>query len=282
MNQVLKGFTEAPPDFALLAELWPIAQAPNSGLNDLANLIEESATLSAALIRVSNSAYYGSTTQIDTLAGALRRLGFNETIKVAALSTHRSFLQESLEVYGTTVEEVFDEALAVGLLMEFLAHEADVDPATAYVCGLVHGIGRFPVARLLSKIKPNARAPQVMDFTRLARWEREEIGFDHAKLGGLMLDQWGFPSNIVETVGSHLHPGLGAANKRLSSLLFVCRRLLPCVLHPAHYTLDQIDLPLTTLNFANTRRMDISACLPSVIAWHKNTRAIVEAEVLSA
>lgn len=251
-------------------------------MEDLAALIEQSEELTQALIRVGNSPTYGGLQSVQTLADALRRLGFSDTIKVAALHTHRSLISESLVVYDLTPEQFLVQALGVALLMEFLAHDAEINPSTAYVCGLLHGIGYFPVAKLLAKIKPKARAPADQDMLRLARWEREETGFDHAKLGGLMLDHWGFPEEITDTIANQFHPGLAASLKRSAALLFLSRRLLPCVLYPNHFHLAQIDLPLNVLNLANVRRLEIETCLPSVVAWLRSSTALAESVILCA
>ncbi len=282
LNQVLRGYSQPPPDFALLAELWPLSQRPESGIEDLAVLIQQSEGLSQALIRVGNSPPYGGWKPVQTLAEALRRLGFSDTLKVAALHTQRSLINESLIVYDLTPEQFVSQTLGVALLMEFLAHEAEINPSTAYVCGLLHGIGYFPVARLLTKIKPKARAPADQDILRLARWEREETGFDHAKLGGLMLDSWGFPKDITDVIANQFHPGLAASLKRPAALLFISRRVLPCVLYPQHFQLSQIDLPLNVLNLANIRRLEIETCLPSVIAWLRSSTALAESVILCA
>lgn len=233
-------------------------------------LLSENEQMMAAVIEESGKPIYGHSGVAATLADAISRLGVTEVLKVVGIHAVEEFKGEPLQVYQSSWAEFLTEAMGTALIMEFLSHDAELPPVQAYLCGLLHEVGKFPVMRLLQLIKPNAKAPHDMDFQRVARWERDEAGFDHAKLGGLMLDHWGFPEIAVDAVSNHLHPMLGASGKKMACLLHLARVVLPIVRYPSHYNLNNIEIPLTLMNVAGVRRGDIEACLPGVQVWLRN------------
>lgn len=255
---------------ALLASLWTCFEADESTQEQIAMLLEENPEMTAAVIKESGMPVYGHSGVADSLSDAIARIGVTEVLKVVALHVVEAFKSESLEFYDSNWAEFMTEAMGSALIMEFLSHDAELSPIQSYLCGLLHGVGKFPVMRLLQLIKPNARAPHDMDFLRIARWERDEAGFDHAKLGGLMLDHWGYPEIAVDTISNHLHPMLGASGKKMACLLHLSRVLLPIVRFPSHYNLNNVDIPLTLMNVSGVRRGDIESCLPGVQVWLRN------------
>lgn len=267
---MLRGYTEPLPVNTLLANLWKCFEADQSTQEQICELLADNAEITEAIIAESSKPVYGLSRTAENLGDAIARIGVMEVLKVVALRALEEFKGEPLTIYDSNWGEFMAESMGSALIMEFLAHDAELQPIQAYLCGLLHGVGKFPLMRLLQLIKPNAKAPHDMDFQRIARWERDEAGFDHSKLGGLMLDQWHYPEILVDTVSSHLHPMLGASGKKMACLLHLSRILLPIVRFPSHYNLYNVEIPLALLSVSGVRRGDIENCLPSVQVWLRN------------
>ena len=195
------------------AESWRVPISPQAALRTLrlmrdprANLVGvvEAASLDPAtaglVMKLSNSALYGSRTPVSTLAQAIGRLGFATSQKVIISAALRP-------VFGSPkLQEVWQHSLHVADLAEQLAcHTGTIDPAEAYLAGLVHDVGQIA---LLSMQLYDAARLQGLEHGGCPRVYSENLLLrtDHAALGAQIADGWRLPGTMVSAIRQHHRP----------------------------------------------------------------------------
>ena len=207
----------------------------------------------------------------ENLEALVRRAGLGDILKISALLSMGDLHRHSLAPYQESPGLFQRRALATAVLMEFMAHDNGENPSQAFLIGLFHNLGQIPIARFLKKLKPNVKAPSTDSFPELAKWERSELGVDHAKVAGKMLEDWEFPEAIYHPIGWHLHPMLTGRYKRLSCMLHISRLLSKCLVNPNGDCFRGLELPVGLLSLCDVRKADIAAYLPSALAWYRST-----------
>lgn len=193
----------------VVAKILQTAASPHASAADLQALIAVDAGLTAKILRLANSSFYGQSRRITTLKDAIVILGFN-TVRNLTLSAS---MLDSLSPRGAA--QVFDwrayweHCAGVAACARLLARRRGLPTAVqeeAFVAGLLHDIGKLFLGRycpdVLADIVLNAETFQVS--MEEAEWRL--IGTTHALLGQEIAEQWNFPAPLASAIGAHHHP----------------------------------------------------------------------------
>ena len=180
---------------------------PRASARDLSRIITEDQVLTARLLKLVNSSFYGFPQRIATVTGAIVLIGF-DAIRNLLLTTSVFDLFPSRTAKSRRQQEaLWDHSLgcAVGAkaIGEVLRHEKLEE---LFVAGLLHDIGKIvEMARLpdeFERITVRAREGRMM----IAAAETEILGCTHAEIGRLLLDRWKLPVKLMNTIAFHHAP----------------------------------------------------------------------------
>jgi HD-like signal output (HDOD) protein len=178
---------------------------PEVSLQKVAKIVERDVGISAKILQLVNSAFFGISHSMSNIQNAVSYLGIN-TLKNLVLSEEifRVFVPKSA-VPGFSMEELQRHARLTAHLAVRLPipkHLCDV----ALVAGMLHDVGK-----LIEAWKLPARLADMLREAReehrpLHHIEEREYGFGHAEIGAYLLGLWGLPYTVVETVALHHRP----------------------------------------------------------------------------
>jgi putative nucleotidyltransferase with HDIG domain len=212
------------------AESWRLPVSPLAALRTLRLMrnprasiadVVEAASLDPAsaglVIKLANSALFGSRTLVSTLSQAIGRLGFATSQKaITSTAMQRVFSSSRLR-------EVWQHSLQVADLAEQLACRiGTIDPAEAYLAGLLHDVGQ--VALLSMQFHDSARLQGlVSDGCPAVYAENLVLRTDHAALGAQIAEGWRLPETMVSAIRQHHRPE--KAESSLAHLLYIAEDL---------------------------------------------------------
>lgn len=172
----------------------------------LGDIVSEDPALSARILRLANSSYFSFPGKVDTISQAITLIGTRQLQEIVLASS-------IVAVFKDIPEEVVDmdafwrHSITCGLGCRIIAtqrREANVE--TAFISGLLHDIGRLVLFKALpgpmGELIQYARDSQQL----LYKVEKEYLGFDHGKLGGLLLDAWKLPKHLANASRYHHNP----------------------------------------------------------------------------
>jgi len=170
---------------------------------ELAAQIAADPALVAQLLRMVNSPFYGLRRSVGTLTDAIAVLGFSliRRIVVAAV------LQRPLFAYlhDTSMARAFwrHQLLCAGLARHLLIQQGG-DGEPAYMAGLLHDVGRLVMLVKFPNAMDTLLGDRAVDDDTSIERERRRFGFDHAVVGGALLEFWDVPEAIVSAAGRHV------------------------------------------------------------------------------
>ncbi|MDH5298764.1 MAG: HDOD domain-containing protein [Desulfobulbaceae bacterium] len=192
------------PDIALA--VLKIAHESDCNVPELSRQIEKDPTLTANMLKMANSAYFGHMKRINSVTDIIVRLGM-ETVKLIAItSASMGLLGSSQKAYNLISGALWRHSYATAILASILGRYAEhEDAAGLYTAALLHDIGKVILNKHLQREIYNADEPQ--PGTVLVAYERSLLHTDHARVGEALLLKWGLPDSITGPVGAHhLHP----------------------------------------------------------------------------
>jgi len=188
----------------LLTEL----QSPEPSLKRVAELISKDLAMTAKLLQLVNSSFFGLPRRIEDPAHAVSLLGL-KILKPVALSAGIFAQFVGTRIGEHTIEDFSNHGVAVSKCACLVAEEEGADKECvddSVLAGLIHDVGQLILASRLSE--------QYCDVVRAAKQEEkplrdceiERFGADHADVGAYLLGLWGLPDSIVEAVAYHHRP----------------------------------------------------------------------------
>ncbi len=151
LDTVIASIDYLPPTAMILPKLQKVLRDEESGVEEIAALIKVDASLTAEIIRIRNSAYFGSPTQSRNIHEAISRLGYSKIYRTVSMIVVKEILGKALPVYKLKQGELWEHSILTATMMEGLANELGEDSDTAYTTGLVHNLGKIPIDRIVAK-----------------------------------------------------------------------------------------------------------------------------------
>ena len=207
-NAPIKDFREAVGkienlhgNMAVLSRLGPLLKDPNSDIDDASRLIQSDSALAASIIRISNSAFYGGSSQVRDVHSALGKVGFNEALRLVGMALSKQVFMRDLTTYGISADCYWCQSYFLGLFLEETAQRLGNDVDDAYMVGLLHAIGKV----VLNELIDPAEVEIYWDATYSSEeWEDIMFGIHYNEAGAILLEKWKFPDSIHRRVEKQL------------------------------------------------------------------------------
>lgn len=186
------------------AKLQKAIVSPDVEISEVAGIIEQDIAMSAKVMQLVNSAFFGIYTKVESPARAVKLLGL-ETIKILVLGLE-IFSQVKIPHDIFHIDTLWSHSLTVGKIARAIAgHETEDKDLinNAFLAGILHDIGKLVLGAHLPE-----QYRQVIDLAReqeitLPEAEQAIFGASQSAVGAYLIGLWGFSSPIVEAIGFH-------------------------------------------------------------------------------
>lgn len=185
-----------------------LAQDPDVGLAEVADLVTKDPALAARVLRAANSPLYARNREITNVRQALMVLGLHATLSLALGFTLVSGLRGN---QGDNIDypAFWRRAVLAAMIARALGeHLRLAEGEDLFLMGLLQDIGILALDRALPDY--GELCAQAEDHDHLAELERRRYGADHAMAGGWLLRKWGLPEFLCRAVEASHDPDLAA------------------------------------------------------------------------
>ncbi len=178
-------------------------------------VIGKDPSLTANLLKLCNSAYYGRRRQVGSVKEALVMLGNKTVVTLAFATSMGDVLRGQLTAYRLAKDELWHHALATAHGASVLAEASGAGSMKdrAFTAGLVHDVGKLLLNSAL--VKQMNQLPPYSTSKQLIAIEREILGFDHSEAGAALAEAWNFPEILVSAIFYHHRPEAAQGEVRL-------------------------------------------------------------------
>lgn len=203
ISVISKKIEELPtPDF-IVQRIINIASNPNSSVKDLNAAVLESPSLSAKILKLSNSAYYALPRKITKLSQAINILGF-KTVRNLAMSifTVKNFFKNEYDFFNT--KKFWTHLMSTAIASELLAKTINYpEREEAFLAGLLHDLGKIAMANIMPDVFE--MTIKIANHKKISFKESELLleSYSHESIGKMIFKQWALSDQIINTAGFH-------------------------------------------------------------------------------
>ncbi len=201
-----------------VAKLIEVIDQPATSAQSLSNIVSGDQVLTAQILKLANSAYYGFPRKINTITLAIVVLGY-ETLKNLVLSV--TVIDRFSRYQHTMPFDVYlfwEHAIGTGVASRMLARENGYQiSGEAFAAGLLHDIGKY-VMSLHFKSSFEKIVARMIDEDRPMYEIEEELleGVNHAQIGAWLIEKWNLPDPIVAGVKYHHKPKKAKEHEKIA------------------------------------------------------------------
>jgi len=223
VDTILRSATHLPPFPEVVHRVLQVMEDPKASSHDVVEVIQYDQAITANVLRVCNSAYFGLRNPVLSLGEALIRIGFNHLVEIVLTRGTAPLFSQACQGYQLMAGELWRHSVACALLSEILVARLKRKKAPVqFTTALLHDVGK----RVLSEFVKDGfeeiqRLVQEKNLSFLEA-EKEVLGIDHAELGGRIAELWKFPPDIIAGIRFHHTPLLASEFCDLVSLVHLC------------------------------------------------------------
>lgn len=190
------------------AKIIELVESPSSTARDMHEVIKTDPALSARVLKVVNSAFYGLPGQVASVDRAIVLLGLTAVKNIAiAASVSRLFKGQQVGA-GFSAKDLWRHSVAVGTAGRIIARKIGQTSAAdeVFLAGLIHDLGILVERQALPDKLTMVVERCVAGGGTFLELEQEVIGADHQAFGAALTAKWKFPKNLRAVVGLHHCP----------------------------------------------------------------------------
>lgn len=200
---------------SLYLEIMEELRSETASAVNVGRIISRDISMTAKVLQLVNSAYYGPRQLVSNPAQATVLLGL-ETIQnlVLSLSVSSQFNQRQIERLG--INWLWDHALRVGSFAKLVARNQSASRKAAdyaFIAGILHDVGKLVLADNFAMKYYSALGLMAREKIELHDAEKEIFGADHTQVGAYLLGLWGLPEPVVMAVAFHHNPVASPENE---------------------------------------------------------------------
>ncbi len=181
-------------------------QKPDLDFDELERVILKDTNLTAHLLKIVNSAFYSFSSKIETISHAASVIG-TEQLNYLVLSTVVMDKFKGIPEDVINMESFWRHSIACGMISKKLAeYKGELNSERHFIFGLLHDIGRLVMCMTLPNRNWEILVRSNTECKPVHLVEAQELGFDHAQLGGALLRKWDLPLIYQEVVEKHHNP----------------------------------------------------------------------------
>lgn len=207
IEERVKGCAHLPSLRSIDSALRELLNSDRRYTHQISEIIRRDPSLTARLLRLVNSVYYGLTTPINSIEEAVFYLGVRQIRQLAMVTP---VIEDFTRLAGNTPfpwREFWQHCIGVAIMTREVISCVHV-PAddSDYVAGLVHDMGKIVMAATFPDHFLEIQRRAATDHRPLLAMETEVLGMDHTELGAIYLQDHNLPHIMIESARYHHQP----------------------------------------------------------------------------
>ncbi len=223
--QLISGIPSLGSYAGVIREIDAVSNDPSSTIANLGDVIEKDPDLTARLLKLGNSSFFGFPNRLETVSEAISLIGIRQ-LQDLILVANVVDIFEGISPEQVSMESFWTHSLACGIGARCLAIARQMPKAERFfVAGLLHDLGRLV---LFSRAPEQANEIFALYKSKrmlLREAEMQVLRFDHAQIGEGLMRLWQYPPNLTQAVAWHHQPMLSGFYQQESSLVHLADHL---------------------------------------------------------
>lgn len=218
LDDIVRKIGSLPPLPSIALKLINLLNNPDTKVADLIEIISKDQALTADILKIVNSPFYGLRSEIVSIKQAINYLGFlNLKSLLLALNT-KKFIQS-----GDLKDIIlWKHSLATGIFTKHLGEKLKIyNPEELFVAGLLHDIGKTVMRRKISHVYDQIIDEVYSTGKTFEEVEKPILGFTHSDVGMLLVQEWNFGERMKNIIYFHHHPELAENYSQETAVVYL-------------------------------------------------------------
>ncbi len=196
--------------------------SPTGTAQSIARYLSQDQALTARILRLANSAYYGLARQIMDVSDAVVVLGMRCIRNLCMVASTYPWMVKPLKGYGLGPREMWTHSFAVAVGSQLVATRSRLSISDqAFTSGLLHNLGKVALSIWLEEKLAGMLAIACREGMTFDQVERKVLGFDHCEVGAHMGEVWNLPKPLVDAMRYHHNPNACEPHSQLVDCVHV-------------------------------------------------------------
>lgn len=207
IKQITSHIKKLPTLPSIAAKIIEMVNDPKVSATKIGNVISADQALTAKILKLVNSAYYGFPRKISTISHAIVILGFNTLRDLVLSTTLFDVFTDTEDTEGFNRQEFWTHSIGCAVASRMLARTFRYRVAgELFVSGLLHDIGKLIFDQYFHDFFVDILAVKEMEQITMYKAEKRILGIGHPQLGKWLAEEWNLPKEVVSAVAYHHDP----------------------------------------------------------------------------
>ena len=207
LNRIIAGIDDLPTLPRTVLKITELVNDPKSSAKDLARVITDDQILTARLLKLVNSSFYGLPQRISTVTGAIVLIGFDAIRNLLLTTSVFDLFADRNKNKKQKQEQFWDHSLGCAVGAKVIGNYLRYDNIEElFVAGLLHDIGKIVEMMFQTHEFSKVTAAISRENILMIKAEIRILGYSHAEIGKLLAEKWNLPSKLVQIIAHHHQP----------------------------------------------------------------------------
>ena len=261
LKEYLQQITKLPTIPVIAREIIGLVDDNKISVNRLEGIVEKDPSISAKILSVANSSFFGFKIPTNTINNAIIRVGFNNVKNIAIGISLMTILDSGKTEHRSYYQRIFKHSAAVGVIARFMSESIKLNISEEILFnGLLHDIGYLVINRYF----PEAYANILNTFENkesLFDAEKDVLNFSHNDIGTWLGEQWGLPDTVLDTILYHHNPSDAKNNIKHVAVIHLadyitCKNVIGVTVKDPNYPFDPLSLDVLGINANDLKYME--------------------------
>jgi putative nucleotidyltransferase with HDIG domain len=206
LQRILTTVTDMPSMPSSGTRMLNLLENPEASVDAIEDILRHDPGLTANVLKLANSAYFGIPTKVGSPRQAVILLGLRRLVQLVIASCVGAIMGRPVPGYDLTAGDLWRHSIAVAIAAEALVkNKRGGGMEDVFTAALLHDAGKIVLGRFVQE--------ELADIKRITAGgvplvlaENMVLGTDHAAIGAKVLESWAFPPDVVRAVRWHHDP----------------------------------------------------------------------------
>ncbi|MFK5949963.1 MAG: HDOD domain-containing protein [Methylococcales bacterium] len=250
---------------------------PKHTRDDIAEVISIDPSLCARTLRIINSSYYALPNTVYSISTAVNLIGEYDLRNIVLVNSAVNSVSALIDD-GINITEFWQHSIRCGITAKLLAKlVSESDPELLFLTGLLHDLGQLIIYKNEPELSATIAWQVINENQERYQIEQALLGFDHATIGALLLENWGVPKQVSEIIKFHHQPTDSSIYNKQAKLVGLADQLAHLIEPtPDLAEIDFDQLPTLIMNYLDDLKISKSILFDLLIEVIEQSQAIEE------
>ena len=204
LKAIIERIDYLPPFPVTVSRALQMLDDPKVTPENIAEAIKFDQAIAINVLRLCNSSYFGLSRSITDIQEALIYIGLSRFREILVLSGTKQYFENKISGYEVNRGELWGYSLSSAIIANELCALLNIESCQEiFLAALLHDLGKLILSEYITESLSEIHSKVENEGLTFIEAEKEILGYDHAELGALILEQWGFSKPVIDAVRKH-------------------------------------------------------------------------------